>query len=239
MRIKDFRGRFVWLFLFSLSLPTKGGDLIVGAPGDTNNGDCAPFGCELLYQQVYGSGLFTGPIQITGLTFFNDNFVPGSISPANYTISLSTTSSSLDGLSTTFADNVGADNQVFFIGPLGGLIGPTNQFTITGAPFSYNPSQGNLLLSVSKNVDPGDFSVFLDVNSSPGPNTFSRIYADNNSGIADGGDNDYGLVTEFTYSSPPSAVPEPSTFQFVAAGVAFVALASAATRRCYGRYSSH
>jgi hypothetical protein len=61
-----------------------GDSITIGAPGNPFDGDCAPFGCTLEYQQVYGSGLFPGAISITGLTFFNDNFVPGSIANADY-----------------------------------------------------------------------------------------------------------------------------------------------------------
>jgi hypothetical protein len=183
----------------------------IGAPGNPNDGDCAPFGCTVEYQQVYGAGNFSGlggPITISGLTFFNDNFVPGSIAPADYTISLSTTSAAVDGLDSTFANNLGADNAVFFSGALGGLIGPTNQFTITGTPFLYNPASGNLLLTVTSDGDGLQFSVFLDYLSSAPAGTFSRISSFDATGIADTVQPDTGLVTQFTFSSSTAAVPE-------------------------------
>lgn len=196
-----------------------GASITVGAPGDSFNGDCAPFGCALEYQQVYGAGLFPGIITITDLTFFNLNFVPGDIAPANYTISLSTTSAAVNGLNATFASNVGADNQTFFSGPLGGTIGPANQFTISGTPFNYNPSTGNLLLHVIKDRGESDFSVFLDFSSAAAPGTFSRAYGFDSSGVASVLENDTGLVTEFTYT-PAGEVPELGSIWLVSVGIA-------------------
>jgi hypothetical protein len=193
--------------------------VIVGAPGNSFDGDCAPFGCTLEYQQVYGNGLFPGAISITGLTFFNNNFVPGSIANADYTISLSTTSAAVDGLDTTFASNLGADNQAFFSGALGGLIGPTNQFTIAGTPFTYNPANGNLLLTVTSDGTGVDFSVFLDFLSNAPAGTFSRISSFDTSGIADTVQDDTGLVTEFTYSPIASGAPEPAAWVLSASGL--------------------
>ena len=97
--------------------------LIVGGPGDPGSGDCAPFGCSVDdYQQVYAASNFSGPITITSLTFFNNNYLQAMIYGANYEIELSTTSKAVNGLDTTFANNLGADNSVFFDGQLGGLV---------------------------------------------------------------------------------------------------------------------
>jgi hypothetical protein len=186
--------------------------LTIGAPGDANNGDCAPFGCAVEYQQVYGAGQFSGlgPITITALTFFNNNFVPGDIAAANYTISLSTTTAAVNALSDVFANNLGSDNQVFFNGTLDGLIGATNQFTITGAPFAYNPANGNLLLSITSTGTGQEFSVFLDFASGAAAGTFSRTYSFDTSGIAAFLESDTGLVTRFDFTASSSVVPEPT-----------------------------
>jgi hypothetical protein len=192
-------------------IPLFADTLTVGAPGNPFDGDCAPFGCAVEYQQVYGAGLFPGAISITGLTFFNNNFVPGSIADANYAISFSTTAAAVNGLSATFANNLGSDNQVFFSGALGGLIGPANQFTLTGTPFTYNPALGNLLLTVTSDGTGMNFSVFLDFLSNAPAGTFSRAYSFDTSGVARNLENDTGLVTEFTYSAVVSAVPEPAS----------------------------
>ena len=144
--------------LLLAGLPSAAGTIVIGAPGNPFDGDCAPFGCAVEYQQVYGAGLFPGAITITGLTFFNDNFVPGSIADAEYTISLSSTTAAVDGLDATFANNLGSDNALFFSGGLGGPISPTNEFTISGTAFSYDPANGNLLLSIMSDGGGLDFS---------------------------------------------------------------------------------
>ena len=225
---------FLAVFWVLSVFPLAASSITIGAPGDPNNGDCAPFGCTVEYQQVYGAGSFSGlgSITITDITFFNNNFVPGSIAPADYTISLSTTTAAVDGLDTTFANNLGADNSVFFSGPLGGLIGPTNQFTITGTPFFYDPANGNLLVSITSDGDGLEFSAFLDFLDSAPAGTFSRISSFDTSGVADTVQDDTGLVTEFGYSSRTSAVPEPGTATMLIAGV-FVAFFWRFIRGCF------
>jgi hypothetical protein len=203
--------------------PAFADSITVGGSGDPLNGDCAPFGCVLEYQQVYGAGQFSSAITIGALTFFNNNFVPGSIASANYTISLSTTTAAVNGLNGTFADNLGGDNQVFFSGALGGPIGPANQFTITGTSFVYDPSNGNLLLTVSKDGGEFDFGLFLDFTSNAPEGMFSRAYGFGNSGIADFVENDTGIVTQF--SSPVvTAVPEPASLWLLVAGMSAIFL---------------
>lgn len=185
------------LISLPLLLAVASSAVTIGAPGNPFDGDCAPFGCVHQYQQVYGGGSFSGPMTISSITFFNKNFVPGSIAAANYQIFLSTTSKSVNGLDATFANNLGADNQLFFDGPLGGLIGPSNQFTITGTPFNYDPSHGNLLLTIIKGGGEFDFSVFLDYTSNAPAGTFSRAFSFGTSGTAEVLENNTGLVTQF------------------------------------------
>src|SRR5262249_22141305 len=71
------------------------------------------------YQQVYAASQFAslgGPELITQLTFRPDGFVGSAFSStiANIQIDLSTTTASVNGLSMTFANNVGANNTVVF-----------------------------------------------------------------------------------------------------------------------------
>lgn len=198
--------------------------LTIGAPGDPFTGDCAPFGCAVEYQQVYGAALFPGAITITGLTFFNNNFVPGDIASANYSIYLSTTSVAANGLDATFANNVGADNALFFGGALGGPIGATNEFTLNGGPFAYDPANGNLLMWITSDGAGLDFSVFLDFASGAPAGTFSRVYSFDTSGVASSSESNAGLVTEFTYSTSSTSVPEPGTFMLLGVGLSIAVL---------------
>jgi hypothetical protein len=145
--------RSVWMGLAcSLTLILQMGasanaDVIVGAPGNTNN--VAPFvDYNGEYQQAYAAADFSGPIMISGLSFFA---APPPIGPTvaiqgTYTISLAYSANPVGSLSTTFANNIGANFTTIF----------SDQSTQSGVnitfpastPFTYNPSIGPLLLDV-------------------------------------------------------------------------------------------
>ncbi len=99
-------------------------------------------------------------------------------------VNLSTTNKSPDNLSSTFADNVGADDTQVFSGPLQASVtfagDPTNfevaiNFT---TPFYYDPAKGNLLLDV-RNMQGGTevppLDQELDGTSATG-DSVSRVY---------------------------------------------------------------
>src|SRR5215471_1086050 len=100
--------------------------IIIGGPGDPGAGNDIPFGESFLggpeYQQVYNSNNFSGPILITEMTFYhhNNNFGgdTAQVNGGTYTLSLSTTAAAVNGLSSTFANNLGANNTVVFFGDL-------------------------------------------------------------------------------------------------------------------------
>ena len=82
---------------------------------------------------------------------------PSPLPSPNIRINLSTTSQVPDGLSNTFAENVGADDTVVFNGALplsSAVTGPDGgpkafDIVITlQTPFWYDPTAGNLLLDV-------------------------------------------------------------------------------------------
>jgi hypothetical protein len=119
-------------------------DVIVGAPGNTAN--VFPFvSYNGEYQQAYAAADFSGPITITGLSFFP--FQGGIVSiQGTYTISLAYSANPVGSLSTTFADNIGANFTTIFSGQStqSGV-----NITFPGStPFTYNPSIGPLLLDV-------------------------------------------------------------------------------------------
>jgi hypothetical protein len=181
----------------------------IGGPGDPNSGNEYPFGYPVPeYQQVYASSNFATPLDITGITFFNTQYNSGSIDSANYQIELSTTSAAVNGLSNTFANNLGADNTTVFDGTLSGSANPS--FTIPTSLFHYDPAAGNLLLTIIQTGSTGASTVFLDADNGDAGGVFSRKYSLSSTTTADnaGFDSNWGLVTRFD----SSAVPEPGAY---------------------------
>lgn len=185
--------------------------LIVGSTAD---GNCYPFGCNdsglsvgqsIHYQQIYSSTVFSGPIAIESLTFY-DTLYPGNVLSGHYTFHLSTAAVSLFAMSITLADNIGADNALFFSGSLG--TGPL-AFTVTGTPFYYDPALGDLLLDIVVNnqdtvVNDGG-NGYNDATGSPITVTQRGVAVGNAGAVVGTG----ALVTGF--NAGPVSVPEPGT----------------------------
>jgi PEP-CTERM motif-containing protein len=194
-------------------------DVLVGTPGPGDVQDCIPFGCGITNQFIFDSSYFSGPISINELTFFNsvvdtptDNFDPGT-----YTFKLSTSTNDYLTPSATFANNVGANVQLFATVVIaGGAIPPV--FSFAGTPFNYNPASGDLLLEVDKTGAASTFSGFTDYNGPADPNfKVSRVW--NTDGSATGNvDTNYGPVARF--GSGAAAVPEPMTLTLTGLGLA-------------------
>ena len=186
----------------------------IGEPPDLGTGNCFPFGCQgTRYQQVYNSSLFSGPIFIRELSFFNTQFNPGLgvIDTATYVIHFSETTKSVNGLDTlNLNNNVGLNDQIFFSGTLGGPIGGTT-FTIGGTDYLYEPSIGNLLLDIFKTGGTDSSSVFLDARNGTFGNDSSRAHDFGSSFES------WGLVTRFSDAS--HAVPEPTAVLLLGLGL--------------------
>jgi hypothetical protein len=183
---------------------------------------------------VYASSEFpAGVDQITQIAFRPDAGSGAAFSStlSNIQIDLSTTSAAPDGLSTTFASNVGADDTTVFSGSLSlssaftGPAGGPKAFDIIinlTTPFFYHPGAGNLLLDV-RNFGGGITTVF-DAQATTGDG-ISRVLSlpvfgvDADTGVVD----TLGLVTRFTVSS--ASVPEPATPALLGIGLAGIGLA--------------
>jgi hypothetical protein len=192
--------------------------------GDTNNSypfNITPFGVpSQRYQQVYAASQFGGGGLITQIIFRPDATFGNAFTSTlpDIQIDLSTTSAPDDGLSTTFANNVGSNDTVVFArGPLtlsSAFTGPPNGpkdfdiiITLT-TPFFYNPAMGNLLLDV-RNFGGGSTTVFDAV--SPLGDGVSRVFSQNVNDMT-GTTDSLGLVTGFVI------VPEPGSAALLLAG---------------------
>jgi Immunoglobulin I-set domain len=195
-----------------------------------DSGNSYPFNIgtnsTMRYQQVYAASQFgalpPGGTNLIGIAFRLDaGWPPFSSTLPAVQINLSITTKAPDGLSTTFANNVGADDTVVFSGPLSlsssgsGSPAPFDIVILFSTQFFYNPDRGNLLLDV-RNFGGGSISQ-PDATSVTG-DSVSRVYGP--VATSTGGADTAGLVTEFIYrtAGQAPAVTNPPQSQLVACG---------------------
>jgi hypothetical protein len=161
-------------------------------------------------QQVYNSSQFPGPVIITALHFRPAEVPSGSAfytTISNIQINLSTTTNSHDGLSTTFSDNTGSDDTIVYSGPLpitstytGPAAGPRDTDIVIPlqAPFTYDPTNGNLLLDIRHFSDDSGNGAYISAVSSTNDTGSRVISTDPNSATADSSDSTVDVV-DFSY----------------------------------------
>jgi hypothetical protein len=167
-------------------------DVIVGAPGNSNN-DFPFVDYSAEYQQAYAAADFSGPITITGLSFFAAPQFGILTIQGTYTISLAYSANPVGSLSTTFANNIGANFTTIF----------SDQSTQSGVnitfpastPFTYNPSMGPLLLDVVASTQDGS-GALLATTPFPGG---ERVFLLRGGPVAT---DNLGLVTNFAVPGP-------------------------------------
>ena len=123
------------------------------AEADANSGT---FWAPTRLLEVYAASEFPpAPISITEIRFRPDATQAAFTATLRARLSLSTTAKAPDGLSTVFADNIGADETVVFDGDASvssAAVGtPAKDFDVAfplARPFVYDPSKGNLLLEI-------------------------------------------------------------------------------------------
>ncbi len=152
-------------------------------------------------------GALSGPSFLTQFAYRPDQIL-GQSGPRSFTLRIyaSTTSRTVAGISTTFAENIGPSNTLVFDGTVNvtteNLPGPgdTRQFDYVfpfTTPFLYDPADGNLVLD-------------LQIESSGSALTFDTVSEDPaigrvgiGSSTATTGDIRFSHVTQFTFEPPP------------------------------------
>jgi hypothetical protein len=178
--------------------------------GNSNNvfpfstGGCCP--SSFRYQQVFAASEFGRPRLLTRIAFRADGPFGTQAQITNtLEISLSTTAAAPDGLSATFANNVGSDATVVYSGSLTisstapGPAGGPRLFDIVIVfqhPFLYDPSRGNLLLEVKNFSFRVATSLFLDSQTTAGDST-SRVYAFSATADTAASGDTLGLIARF------------------------------------------
>jgi len=206
-------------------------------PGNSDNRFPFLVSGGMRYQQVFDASQFSAfggtaqlisEIDLRNGVFVNEAF---SATISSIDISLSTTTAAPDGLSPTFAANVGPDNTQVYGGSLtlssSNANGPggTKVFDVAikfQTPFLYNPTQGNLLLDVD-NLSGANSHIgtdFFDAENLTG-DSVSRVYgAEGDPGAVSGTLDSIGLITQFRFgpAGSPSVIPEPSSLALLALG---------------------
>jgi acid phosphatase len=206
--------------IFTMSI--FGGPLVVPNEWSTAQGDAGNLfplfsSKPIRYQQVFDAAQFSrlnpGGGLINRIAFRGHGpGVPFTATVAQLQVNLSTTTKTPDGLSSTFAQNVGSDDTQVFSGPFQAAVtftgDPTNFEVVINftTPFYYDPAKGNLLLDVrntqaSTKVPPNDQQ--LDGTTASG-DSVSRVYNFGDAGAVAAGQtggvdekDTYGLITRF------------------------------------------
>src|SRR5579864_4363053 len=203
---------------------------------DGNSNNVAPFSAGLFgagpterYQQVYAASQFAAAgstFDIGAIAFRLDAGDASGFESDTYPsiqIDLSTTTFGPNTLSSTFANNIGADDQVVYDGSLtlsgsgGQNPNPFNLIVNLQTPFLYTRSQGNLLLDIRIKQAGNGFLAALDATN--GSAFTSRVRSFNDVNAAVGTADTIGLVTQF---STPQGTPEPSALLLCACGMALL-----------------
>lgn len=179
-------------------------------------------------QTVYGHTQFgSSPVTISAIDFFLGNT---SISNTQtYTITLSTSANPVGSLSSTFADNLGADAAVFYTGVPGAPAYPGTWVSFSGTDFLYDPSLGDLLVQITHPL--GDDRLYSSYDG--GISDAQRVYTLTD-GATTGTVNSpgYAMVARFTLNAASvTAVPEPSTWAMMLLGLGGIGFVSRRGKR--------
>jgi len=161
---------------------------------------------------IYDASQFahlSGPSFLTQFAYRPDT-TPGPSGPRSFTLRIyaSTTTRSVAGLSSIFAENIGTNNTLVFDGTVnvmtGNLAGPgnTRQFDVLfpfTTPFPYDPATGNLVLDIHFSANDGAIR-FDAVSGNP---LVNKIVNTGSSTAATGAFGSSPEVIQFTFEPPP------------------------------------
>ena len=187
--------------------------------GNANDGNCYPFVCAAsdgitLYQQIYNQDNFSNSAYILSFNYnLFTEFGYGSdlMDSATYTIGFSTLPDYI--LSTDPTANIGPDYKEFGVFSLSGYSPEILSFK--GSPFFYDPSQGNLLMTVqiSDLLSPGAYASTYYNSDRFTDNTY-RLFGNTMQYALDGG----APVTTFNLTS---SLPAPTPLPLLGVGAAY------------------
>lgn len=207
-------------------------DVTVGVYDGFNN--CLPYACgggSDVSQQIYAASQFTaGPMEIGAISFYRDDaatFGKGTVDDMTFSLAFYTTTKAVA------ATNSGGPDATNLPGNLGTLLSNFGTFTVsgvlpsvltfTGSAFTYDPTQGNLILQITPISSSDGFNGAFFQADSRGVVTRRVI------GPSRFGNGPIALVTTFSSPAPVVApVPEPATWALMLGGFG---LAGAAIRR--------
>jgi len=178
-----------------------------------------------VYQQIYSAAAFAAPTSISKISFYNTQS-PSHVTPLadTFTFYLSTSNAAIPTFDTSNVTFPDASFTEVFSGTAKFVDGRLD-FDLTTA-FNYDPSKGNLVLTVTDYSYGSGGDLYLD--------------ADNNVGLTNMRDSLYpydyntGLVTGF---NDGAAVPEPATWAMLIAGFGLVGGAMRRRRQGVATYA--
>jgi hypothetical protein len=193
---------------------TASAGIVVGHAGNSGI-TCRPFcigGPTFLYDQVYDASAFSGAIDISSVSFFLSSPLESGASypsPRTYDVSFYLTDKSPGGLTTDPTQNHGALLADWGDINVGG-VPLLHRLTFSGPAFSYDPSQGNLLIEIETVSTNGAYYLYYRTDNSG--SLMSSAWGDQ----ADGLILHYptvGLVTGF------NDLPEPGAWALMILGL--------------------
>ncbi|MGC4054317.1 MAG: PEP-CTERM sorting domain-containing protein [Paludibaculum sp.] len=208
--------------------------------GNYDSGNCYPYLCfasdgGTAYQEQFNASAFSGPITITQMSLFldaNSSPGPGAMDPATFVVTLATSAVPFGAMGSDPASNLGADTVVFGTFHFQGVM-PSVLTLVGGTPFTYDPANGSLILSLSVTSDgPAacPYCSFFQADYT-GTDVIRSYWGDNGSSLNDTGAPVTNFNDEFRGATIVNdggtlggAVPEPSSVLLLSGGLGVLGL---------------